>query len=273
MKSQISHQELGQRISALRKVKGLSQDDLAKNIELSRPSLAQIELGNRSIDVLEMQKISLILGFSMDEFLSPGFQITDETELKTESIKKENEIRISVPKLQVEKFKNVLLYILESCAGKPNVGEATLNKLLYFCDFNYYEIYEEHLTGVRYKKLPHGPVAQKLDSIINQMVADNQLQRIKTEYRGFVQTRYLPLVKADLTQLSAAEMTVIDDVIQQMGDWNADRISEYSHKDMPCMATEENGYIDYNLAFYREFPYSIRIYDDEDKERILRNFL
>ena len=273
MKPQITQQELGQRISALRKTKGLSQEDLAKNIEMSRSSFAQIELGKRSVDVFELQKISIVLGFSIDEFLSSGFQITNETNMETEPETDEIKIRISVPKLQTEKFKNVLLYILESCAGKPNVGETVLNKLLYFCDFNYYEIYEEHLTGARYKKLPYGPVPQKLESIINQMVANHQLQRIKTEYHGFVQTRYLPLTKADLTQLSAAEKTVIDDVIRQMGDWNANKISEYSHKDMPWMATEENGDIDYNLAFYREFPYSIRIYDDEDKERILRNFL
>jgi transcriptional regulator with XRE-family HTH domain len=265
MKSQISQQELGQRISALRKIKGLSQEDLAKNMELSRPSLAQIELGNRSVDVFELQKISLILEFSMDEFLSAGFHIRDETDLETEPVKKENEIRISVPKLQIGKFKNVLLYILESCAGKPNVGETVLNKLLYFCDFNYYEIYEEHLTGARHKKLPYGPVPQKLDSIINQMVIDNQLQRIKTEYHGFIQTRYLPLVKADLTQLSAAEKTVIDDVIRQMGDWNANRISEYSHKDKPWHATDDGDYISYNLVFYRRPPFSVRIYpDDED---------
>ena len=63
-----------------------------------------------------------------------------------------------MPTLQVDKFKNVLLYILERCAGKPNVGETVLYKLLYFADFNYYELYEEHLTGAKYRKLPFGPV-------------------------------------------------------------------------------------------------------------------
>jgi len=184
---------------------------------------------------------------------------------KTEPAKKENNIRISVPKMNVSKFKNVLLYLLECCAGKPNVGETVLNKLLYFCDFNYYEIYEEHLTGARYQKLPFGPVPQQLDNIINQMVAGKQLQRIKTEYHGFTQTRYLPLMKPDLTQLSAAEKTVIDDVIRQMSDWNANQISEYSHKDKPWRATEDGDYIGYNLVFYRRPPFSVRAYpEDED---------
>ena len=64
----------------------------------------------------------------------------------------------------------MLLYILERCAGKPNVGETVLYKLLYFSDFNYYELYEEHLTGAKYRKLLYGPVPQKLDTIIGQMM-------------------------------------------------------------------------------------------------------
>jgi uncharacterized phage-associated protein len=119
------------------------------------------------------------------------------------------------------------------------------------------------LTGARYKKLPYGPVPQQLDSIINQMVTDKQLQRIKTEYRGFTQTRYLPLKKSDLTKLSAAEKTVIDDVVRQMSDWNANKISEYSHQDKPWRATDEGAYISYNLVFYRRPPFSVRVYSDD----------
>jgi len=264
MNLQLSQKELGQRIGDYRKMKGLTQGDLASNIGISRSSLAQIELGNRSVQIFELQSMAMVLGFSLDKFLSSDFNPIKEFPKKTEPIKEKNNIRVSVPKLQVNKFKNVLLYLLESCAGKPNVGETVLNKLLYFCDFNYYEIYEEHLTGARYKKLPYGPVPQQLNSIINQMLTEKKLQRIKTEYHGFTQNRYLPLVKPDLTQLSAAEKTVIDDVVRQMSDWNATHISEYSHKDMPWLATKEGGYIGYNLAFYREYPYSVRVYDDSE---------
>src|SRR5690606_30499476 len=145
--------------------------------------------------------------------------------------------RIAVPNLKVDKFKNVLLYILEKCAGKPNVGETVLNKLLYFSDFNYYELYEEHLTGALYKKLPFGPVPQKMDTIINQMIEHGTLQRVKTIYHGYPQTRYLPLEKADLKSLKASETDILDRVIEQMSDWSAVAISHYSHKDLPWIAS------------------------------------
>jgi hypothetical protein len=41
----------------------------------------------------------------------------------------------------------------------------------------------EHLTGARYKKLPYGPVPQKLDTIINQMIEKGQLKRILSNFK------------------------------------------------------------------------------------------
>jgi transcriptional regulator with XRE-family HTH domain len=263
MNIKLSQKQIGQRITKLRKMKGLSQEDLAKNIKISRPSLAQIELGNRSVDILELQKLSLVLEFSLDDFMSKDFPASHDIDVKEEKGARKEEERISVPKLQVNKFKNVLLYILERCAGKPNVGETVLYKLLYFSDFNYYELYEEHLTGAKYRKLPYGPVPQKLDTIIGQMIQKGQLQRVKTEYRNYPQTRYLPLEKADLTALRASEKEVIDRVIEQMSDWSAAAISNYSHKDMPWLASKEGEEINYELAFYRDAPFSVRNYGDE----------
>ena len=268
MNIKLSQKQIGQRITELRKMKGLSQEDLAKSVRISRPSLAQIELGNRTVDVLEFQRLSMVLGFSLDDFVSTNFSANSYHDLegKAEMKSKRADERISVPSLQVSKFKNVLLYILERCAGKPNVGETVLYKLLYFSDFNYYELYEEHLTGAQYRKLPYGPVPQKLDSIVLQMIDKGQLQRVKTEYHGYPQTRYLPLVKADLTELKASEKEVIDNVIQQMSDWSAAMVSNYSHGDKPWKATGNNEDINYELAFYRRPPYSVRIYDEDEQD-------
>jgi len=262
-----SQKQIGQRIAELRKLKGLSQEDLAKSVKISRPSLAQIELGNRSVDILELQKLSLVLEFSLDDFMSDDFSAIQEIEGKEEKKSKKKNERISVPTLQVNKFKNVLLYILERCAGKPNVGETVLYKLLYFSDFNYYELYEEHLTGAKYRKLPYGPVPQKLDAIIHQMIDNGQLKRIKTSYFGKTQIRYVPLIKPDLKLLNGAEKEVIDKVIEQYSDWSAATISNYSHQDMPWLASKEGEVINYELAFYRDAPFSVRNYGDEIEEQ------
>ena len=262
MNQQLSQKEIGRRISELRQFKGLSQDELAGEIQLSRSSLAQIELGNRKLNVLELQKISHAIGFSLDKFLAMQFNIQEiSSEIFSENIE-QNDYRVSKPTLNANKFSNVLLYILERCAGKPNVGETLIYKLLYFADFNYYELYEEHLTGAKYHKLPYGPVPQNIQSLINKMIESRQIKRIKTNYHNHKQTRYIPLKKANLQQLKASETEVLDRVIEQFSDWSAMAISEYSHKDIPWLVSKDGGAIDYELALYREAPFSVRNYDE-----------
>jgi len=172
--------------------------------------------------------------------------------------------RISTPTLQVEKFKNVLLYILERCAGKPNVGEKVLGMLLYFSDFNNYEIYEEQLTGATYRKLPNGPIPDKLESILSQMVEERQLHSVITVYQGSPLMRYLPLIKPDLTKLLASEVGVIDKVIAQMGYWSETMIRRYAQGDRPWEVTKDNEVLNYELAFYRDVPYTVRVYEEDE---------
>lgn len=267
MSIKLSQKQIGKRITDLRKMKGLSQSDLASLVEMSRSSLAQIELGNRTLNIIELQMFSIVLGFSLDDFMSKNFSVKQEVREDDIVKARMSDVRISVPILNVKKFKNVLLYILERCAGKPNVGETVLYKLLYFSDFNYYELYEEHLTGAKYRKLPFGPVPQNIDSIIGQMLESQLIQRIKTEYFDKLQTRYIPLAKADLTELKASEKVVIDEVIAQFSDWSASAISSYSHKDLPWIVSKEGEEINYELAFYRETPFSVRNYGDEMDEQ------
>ena len=266
MDVRLSLRQIGERILQMRKLRGLSQEDLARFLEIPRSSVAQIELGNRNLSVVELIKLSEVLGFSLDKFLAKEYEPLEKVSTGTEAATTKQDMRIAIPKFKTDKFKNVLLYILERCAGKPNVGETLLYKLLYFSDFNYYEKCEDHLTGSQYRKLPYGPVPQKLGSIINKMIENGDLQRIKVEYHGYPQTRYIPLKKADLTQMNGAEKEVIDQVIDRFSDWSASAISEYSHKDMPWKASEEGEVIDYELAFYREPPYSVRTYTDEPEQ-------
>lgn len=266
MATSVSQKEIGKRIMEMRKAKGWSQEELAQNLGIPRTAIVQIEQGNRFMDVQELFRLSILLQFSMDEFLSKEFQPAHKEELKEiKTTKQKQDERIVVPEMNVTKFKNVLLYILEKCAGKPNVGETVLYKLLYFSDFNYYELYEEHLSGARYRKLPFGPVPRRFESIVNSMIEKNELKKIKTEYFDKTQTRYIPLVKPDLTKFQASEKEVIDRVIEQMSDWSASGISNYSHNDMPWKASKEGDEISYELALYRRPPYSVRAYKEDDE--------
>ena len=80
MNIKLTQKQIGERITALRKQKGLSQEELAKLVNISRPSLTQIELGNRTVDVLELQKFAEALEFSLDDFVSGNFTAGEKSE-------------------------------------------------------------------------------------------------------------------------------------------------------------------------------------------------
>jgi hypothetical protein len=104
-----------------------------------------------------------------------------------------SELRINVPARNLEKFKEVLLYILGKVGSKPNIGETVIYKLLYFIDFDYYEEYEEQLIGATYIKNQHGPTPIEFKKITERMIKDKEIEKVKSTYYTFPQTKYLPL--------------------------------------------------------------------------------
>ncbi len=264
---ELSKHDLGNRITALRKLKGFSQEDLANAIAISRPSLAQVELGNRNVDVFEMKKITEVLGCSMDEIISSNFSILEEPTMEYAVKKSVPSIRIDTAKFNFEKFKHVFLYLLEKTAGKININEPSIFNLLYFADFDYYEQYETHLSSILYKKLGNQIIAENGDQIIKSLIENESVLRIKTKssiLNKKIQFRLIPLEKADLTKIKASEKETIDHVFELMANWSASALADYANGDLPFITTKEGKIIKYELAFYRESPYSVRVYQNND---------
>src|SRR5271154_1581858 len=69
--------ELGRRLKAARESCGLTQDDVAAELELSRSTVAQIELGNRGVSGIELGKLAFLFGRDMREFLATEYLDAD----------------------------------------------------------------------------------------------------------------------------------------------------------------------------------------------------
>lgn len=62
---------IGDRISSLRKQAGMTQQQLADIVGISRPSLVKIENSQRAVSLEEGDAISKALGISLDNLLTP----------------------------------------------------------------------------------------------------------------------------------------------------------------------------------------------------------
>lgn len=262
MTNKTEQQEIAARLKGLRERMDLSQEEVAEAIKTSRTAISQIENCERGVSSLELAAFSKLFKVSTDYILGLEKELTMTLPKEPSQLPKQD-MRISIPKVKINKFKQVLLYILEQCAGKPNIGKTVLYKLLYFSDFNYYETYEEQLTGATYKKLQYGPIPIEFRGLVDSMEG-KEIKRITATYKGYPQERYIPLVKADLSLLKASEKEIIDRVLMAHSDKTATEISNYSHEDVPWKATKDKDVIDYELVFYRTPAYSVRSYPEED---------
>jgi uncharacterized phage-associated protein len=167
-----------------------------------------------------------------------------------------------VPQKHLDKFKQVLLYVLGKTAGKPNIGMTALYKLLYFIDFDYYEKYEEQLMGLTYIKNHYGPTPREFVKVVEQMKKEEDIEEVKSSYFTYEQKKFLPIKEPDLKVLSAQEVSMIDSVLARYGDMTATQLTSLSHEDTPWMAAENGEDIDYEHVFYRPEKLSVREYDE-----------
>jgi len=258
---------LGKFILEQRKKHNLTQDFLASKIGVSRPTYVQVEQGERDLTITEARKLADIFGIIFDDFVQ-GKDTSAGVEIK-KGVKKakedKQEMRISVPQKNLQKFKEVLLYVLSKVGGKPNVGEAVVYKLLYFIDFDFYEKFEEQLVGATYIKNHYGPTPVEFKTIVDDMIKHGEVVKVEGKYFNYPQRKYLPIREPDLTKLKdARELRHIDEVIARLGDKNATELSEYSHEDTPWLVAKENQPLDYEAVFYRTPKTSVRNYDEQD---------
>lgn len=253
---------IGKFIKQQRTQRKITQVYLAAELGISRPTYAQIERGERELTVPEARKLAALFDMTLDELLSgkePNRKVVIEK--KQSTVKKDLQIRITQKNL--DKFKQVLLYVLNKVGAKPNFGETVLHKLLYFIDFDYYEKFEENLMGATYIKNYHGPTAVELGLILKEMQDQGEIEAVNSKYFEYSQKKYLPRKRPNLDILSAREIEHIDNVLARLSDKNAIELEKYSHGDIPWKSAQDGKPLSYESVFYRDERYSVRNYEDK----------
>ena len=66
----IDQRELGQRLRRARETCGMTQDDVARHLQMSRSTVAQMELGNRAVTGIELSRLAYLFGRDLRTFVA-----------------------------------------------------------------------------------------------------------------------------------------------------------------------------------------------------------
>ena len=68
----LSRKQIGARLRALRKARGMTQVELAKVLGTQQTAISQVEIGNRGLTIQQVVKLARALRVSTDDILGPS---------------------------------------------------------------------------------------------------------------------------------------------------------------------------------------------------------
>lgn len=163
----------------------------------------------------------------------------------------------------LDRFRDMLHYIISKCEDKPRAGTTVLAKLCYFSDFDYYELHGRSLSGEQYRKAPYGPLACSFDSSLESLTRSGRIEKKHNEDPAdtFVKYKSLQIPKDCFT---GDELNFIDWVLERYGSKPAKYLSDLSHNDVPWMIAKAGEIIDYDAVYYRYDNTSVSEEETED---------
>jgi len=251
----------------IRTKRGLTQQEVADYLDMSRPTYQALEAGKRDMGVAEMERLCSLFNVEMEDvFKTIDTQdrvVVSEAPAPYEA-RGFSEERINIPFENAHKFREVLLTILKEIGAYPHVGQMVLYKILYFIDFDYYETAETALIGAEYIKNQWGPTPRSFASFIEEMEEKREIHTYTTNFHGYRQKRYAPLRNPDYSLISGRELDHVYFEIDRLKDMNGTQLSEYSHRDAPWQLSPDKGWIDYEFVFFRSPEMSQRTYSKRE---------
>lgn len=153
---------------------------------------------------------------------------------------------------QPKVFKEAVIYIYKASAT-PSLDNNTvmqkvedyflIQKILYYSDFDYYELYEKPITGESYKRMVIGVQSIHLKKVVAELIESGDFEKPKENYK----------------YLTESEKRVLDETINEFIDVNKSQ-NRLIYYDMPFKITKLGEIIDYEFVFYRNDEYSKRKY-------------
>jgi transcriptional regulator with XRE-family HTH domain len=217
--------QLKDRIRKIRENNKLTQADVAGQLKVSRLTYISIETGDKKPTIDQLEAIGAILGVTTHELLFPD----EETNSK----------------VSLAKYRQMCQACIQY--GSANDGKITktkLAKLLYLVDFSWFAIKGTSMSGLGYRALPRGPVADQFFQMTDEMFESGQVQ---IESKGAA-LLFSNTEQPSYVDLSTDELAHIQKIAEKWRSADTQTIVDFTHRQSPWTSTAPGLEIPYELA-------------------------
>ena len=221
-------------IEHARLVRGYTQEQVAHAIGVSRPTYINIESGKKELTVRQAEALSSMLRIGMDDILgaADGASVFSDVAEST------------------EKYKQIILNSLKYGADADGkITKTKLAKLVYLADFIWYYFNQAPMSGMTYRKLPRGPVADVYFRVLDELEEDGTIIR---EQKGKAILFSLVEKNAPTGRLSKDELDFIEKIGKAWQCKPTDDIVNFTHDQLPWQICREGEVIPYSLIAQEE---------------------
>ncbi len=195
-----------------REERKLSQAVVAERIGMSRASYVAVEKGTKELTLAEAAALTQLFSISIDELL-----------------------RTETPNLL--KYRQMILAFLRIAKeGGQVIKKTKLAKLLYLTDFSWYYLEGNSMSGVMYRRIDFGPVADAYFRLLEEMEQDGSIiikQIYRDDYHMYEIEETKTSSKKSLPLLTKKELAHIHTIWKQWAGASTAEIVKFTHEQKP----------------------------------------
>ena len=213
--------EVVNNIEKIRYSKGLTQEQVAGVIDMSRATYINVKNGKRDLTTGEIEKLSAFYNVPIAELFDQ-------------------------PRNN-EKFKQMYFYILRRF--REGITKTKLAKLLYLADFSNYYDNLAPMSGVRYVRREYGPVADIFFELTDDLYEKGKINIEPLDYSLMIK---ITTTEKEDGLLTDDEKGRLDKICDFWKDKRTNEVVNFTHEQKPWKSCRDGEYIPYSLIIQEE---------------------
>ena len=213
--------EVANNVEKIRSARGLTQEQVADVLGVSRATYINVTTGKRDLTTSELEKLSAYFNVPIPELFDQ-------------------------PR-NCDKFRQMYFFILRHF--KEGVPKTKLAKLLYLADFSYFYDNLLPMSGVRYIRREYGPVADIFFEMTDDLYDRGKIDIKPLDYTLMINAT---TIEFEDSLLSDEEKKLLDKICTFWKDRRTSEIVNFTHEQKPWKMCRDGEYIPYSLIIQED---------------------